>query len=117
MDAPQLIKEIEKKHGVTRYRIALDMGVKPSTVYQWESGKKRPNGQHLMELLRRAGRLAASVVLIWAVSGLTAENEAKASMESMGYKAGTSTHYTKWLGLLVRWLMGRTHATATTLAF
>lgn len=79
MDAKQLIEEIEKKHNVTRYRIALDMGVKPSTVYQWESGKKRPNGEHLMELLRRAGRLAAMVMLGAFVSQVAAPQDASAS--------------------------------------
>ncbi len=79
MDAKQLIEEIVAREGVTRYRIAKDMKVEPSTVYQWQRGKKHPNGRHLLELLRRAGRLAAMVILGVTIGGISAPNDALAS--------------------------------------
>lgn len=79
METKQLIREIVKKQGVTRYRIAKDLGVTPGTVYRWESGEKRPNMPHLMELLRRAGRLAAMVLMVSAVSGVSVPQDAAAA--------------------------------------
>lgn len=81
METKQLIREIVEKQGVTRYRIAKELGVTPGTVYRWESGEKRPNMPHLMELLRRAGRLAAMVLIVSGVGGVSMPQDA-AAMEA-----------------------------------
>lgn len=94
METRDLIQEIVKKEGVTPYRIAKDMGIEPSNIYSWKAGRSKPNRDHYVELLRRAGRLAASVVLAFGIVGAIPENQAKASTESMGYSNNTSTHYT-----------------------
>lgn len=79
MDAKELIQEIIEKEGVTPYRIAKDLKVEPSTVYKWQDGGKKPNGEHMVGLLRRAGRLAAMVMLGAFVSQVAAPQDAVAS--------------------------------------
>lgn len=81
MDARDLIKEIVEKQNVTRYRIAKDLKVNPSNVYDWESGRTKPNGSHLLELLRRAGRLAAVVLLGTMIGVTSAPQDASANAE------------------------------------
>lgn len=90
MDAKQLIQEIIQKEGVTPYRIAKDLKVEPSTVYKWQDGGKKPNGEHMVGLLRRAGRLAAVVFLGAFVGAMSAPNDALASpAKSLIYNAET----------------------------
>lgn len=113
MDTRQLIKEVTEKQGVSRYRLAKELGVLPSAVYHWESGRKHPNGKHLMELLRRAGRLAAMVTIAAGISAGAAP-EVSAAFD-------TSTHYARnrplWRRLLDAILShARLPRTAPTLA-
>lgn len=79
MKTRELVKEVLEREGVSPYKLAQEMGVKDPTVYRWKNGQREASGQHMQELLRRAGRLAASVVLTFGVLGATPENEAKAS--------------------------------------
>lgn len=79
MDAKQLIGEIVEKQGITRYKLAKELDVEPSAVYHWESGRKKPNGTHLLELLRRAGRLAAMVTMGAIITAAAVPNDATAA--------------------------------------
>lgn len=78
MEPAKLIAEIVKKQGISEYRLAKELGVNPSAVSHWKRGKAHPNGAHLMELLRRAGRLAAMVLIVSSVGGVSMPQEAAA---------------------------------------
>lgn len=75
----ELVKEVLEKQGVTPYRLAKEMGVENPTVYRWKNGQREANGQHLMELLRRAGRLAAAVLIVSGVGAMNAPERAEAA--------------------------------------
>lgn len=79
METKELIQEIVKKEGVTPYRIAKDMGIEPSNIYSWQKGRSKPSRDHFVELLRRAGRLAAVVFLGAFVGAISAPSDALAS--------------------------------------
>lgn len=102
MEAKELIEEVVKKQRVTRYRLAKELHVTPSTVYHWESGRAKPNSDHLMELLRRAGRLAA-MVIVGTVIGVTSAPQ-DASANSRTGAAKSSGIYTLY-ATLRRWLI------------
>lgn len=87
MDGQELVKELLEKQGVSGYKIAKDLKVRPSTVYCWRDGKKQPNGAHMLELLRKAGRLAAVVVLGSVVGVTSAPQDAAASQETCAKSA------------------------------
>lgn len=74
MESKELVKEVLAKQGITPYRLAKEMKVSNSAVYRWIHGEKAPNGQHTMELLRRAGRLAAAVFVGLFVGVLLQQN-------------------------------------------
>lgn len=95
MDGKQLVQEILQKQGITRYRLAKDIGVEPSAVYRWLSGEKKPNGEHMLKLLRRAGKLAAAVLIGAVVSFPTGPGQAQASEVCCGASQST-VYYVKW---------------------
>lgn len=94
MKTQELVEEVLKKQNVTPYRLAKEMGVENPTVYRWKNGQREANGKHLMELLRRAGKLAAGILLGVAVGGVAAPGEVQAGQESMQEQCALSTHYT-----------------------
>lgn len=79
MDTKDLVQEVLQKQGITPYRLGKEMNLGNSTVYQWLKGTKHPSGKHVMELLRRAGKLAAAVLIGAVVSFPTGPGQAQAS--------------------------------------
>ena len=35
----------------TRYRLAKTLGITPSAVYEWQSGRAKPTGDHVLKLI------------------------------------------------------------------
>jgi len=96
METKQIIKQAIEREGISRYRLAKELGVKPSAVYHWESGRKKPNGTHLMELLKRAGKLAAGIVLGIALGGAIEPKETLEGEAQLKVKEARNTHYTQF---------------------
>lgn len=114
MEPRELIEEIVQKQGVTRYRIAKELGVHTSNVYSWEKGRTKPTGKHLLELLKRAGRIAAAIALGVAVGAVAEPGEAQAGVTAEK-EAKSGIHIIrKWVLRLM--LRCHQYATAPTLA-
>ena len=101
METAKLIAEVVAKQGISEYRLAKELGVDPSAVSHWKHGKAHPNGPHLMELLRRAGRLAAMVVLgVFVTLAATPQNaDAALPYTEKSLNNQTTVYYVKLLGL------------------
>ena len=54
-DFPQRLKRFKEESGLPWAEIARRLGVYPHTVWRWQSGVARPNGEHMMELQNLAG--------------------------------------------------------------
>lgn len=95
MDTKQLVQEVLQKQGITAYRLGKEMKLGNSTVYQWLNGTKSPSGKHVLELLHRAGKLAAAV-LIGAVVGLGSEIQSVEAKPSPTATQKTTVYYVKY---------------------
>ena len=54
-DFPQRLKRFKEESRLPWAEIARRLGVYPHTVWRWQSGVARPNGEHMMELQSLAG--------------------------------------------------------------
>lgn len=119
METAKLIAEVVEKQGISEYRLAKELGVNPSAVSHWKRGKSHPNGPHLMELLRRAGRLAAGIVLGVAVGSVAAPEPVQADQGASVETVSLLHIIRKTWGQIRLWfaLRGNRNAAATTLAF
>jgi DNA-binding transcriptional regulator YiaG len=57
LPGPSLAREIRRSAGVSRHRLAEELGVHEITVARWETGKRVPRG----ELRLRYGQLLAAL--------------------------------------------------------
>jgi transcriptional regulator with XRE-family HTH domain len=51
----QTIRELREKHGWTQLDLANKVGVTPSTIYNWESGRFEPRASQLRDLAQALG--------------------------------------------------------------
>ncbi len=61
LPAPALAREIRRAAGVSRDRLAAELGVHPVTVTRWESGTRHPRGTLRVAYAQLLGQLAAEV--------------------------------------------------------
>ena len=54
-DFPQRLKRFKEESRLSWAEIARLLGVYPHTVWRWQSGVARPNGEHMMALQSLAG--------------------------------------------------------------
>ena len=45
-----IVKELRRKKGIQQKELALEIGVAPATVSDWEHGRKNPSGERLRKL-------------------------------------------------------------------
>jgi transcriptional regulator with XRE-family HTH domain len=51
----QTIRELREARGWTQFELAIKVGVQPTTIYTWESGKKMPMIPQLRKLAEAFG--------------------------------------------------------------
>ena len=61
LPTPALAREIRRAAGVSRDRLAAELGVHPVTVTRWESGTRHPRGTLRVAYAQLLGQLAAEV--------------------------------------------------------
>lgn len=61
LPAPALAREIRRAAGVSRDRLALELGVHPVSVARWERGTRRPRGELRLAYALLLNDLAAEV--------------------------------------------------------
>lgn len=48
LPSPKFARAIRQAAGVSQVRLAAELGVHRMTIARWESGERRPQGQHLL---------------------------------------------------------------------
>lgn len=57
LPSPAMARAIREAAGVTQAEVAAELDVAPLTVYRWETGRRRPRGEHLLAYSELLGRL------------------------------------------------------------
>jgi len=60
----------------TRYRLAKTLGITPTSVYEWEAGRSKPNGEHVLKLIeigkKKKQRGLAAIALLATLAAASA---------------------------------------------
>jgi len=49
-DAGEKLEELRRAAGLSRHRLAVHLGINPSTYYRWVQGRTEPNARHIRRL-------------------------------------------------------------------
>lgn len=50
MNFPERLKKLRKEHGLTQEELGKSIGASKGTIYQYESGQRKPNFEYMKKL-------------------------------------------------------------------
>lgn len=60
----QTIRELREARGLSQFKLAIQVGVTPASIHQWESGKNAPGAARLRALAAALGVKMDDIIIV-----------------------------------------------------